>query len=199
MRGTAHYGETPDFFSSDLISDISRAYHRQGLKAVKLGLSKEAEYYFLKSEALDPSFIQPTINLGYQSFEKKDYETALTRFEQAVRHQSKNLLLTGEFKSQASVVSLVKKDLSEALVYLGATQEKLGKVGDAQLSYRKAIETYPNPMAHYNLAVTYWGKDWNEVKNELAAALEIDPNMPMAQNYLMQAELQTGAQMRPRQ
>jgi hypothetical protein len=33
-RGLYRYGETPDFFSTDLIGDHARAYHRRGLEAV---------------------------------------------------------------------------------------------------------------------------------------------------------------------
>jgi hypothetical protein len=45
-RGVYRYGQTPDFFSTDLIGDHSRAHHRQGLSAMAANRLPEANWFW---------------------------------------------------------------------------------------------------------------------------------------------------------
>jgi len=67
---------------------------------------------------------------------------------------------------------------------VGAVAEKLGRVDEARQSYAAALNVFETAQAHYNLAVTYWGRDWNQVITHMRRAVEINPQMSEARNYL---------------
>ena len=63
-RGRAVYGETPDFFSTDLIGDAARALHQTGLSALSHNIPTVAAFYFGWAEYLDPTFPRPSADSG---------------------------------------------------------------------------------------------------------------------------------------
>lgn len=66
------------------------------------------------------------VKKGIAAFNEKDYKTAVGFFEKAIKHDP---------------------DYARAYTYLGNTQYKQGKYGDAVSSWNKAIKTEPNSDA----------------------------------------------------
>lgn len=186
-RGIYKYGETPDFFSSDLIGDHARAYHRTAYKLMRLGNFEEAINYYKKARSLDPSFARPSADLGYIYFSQNDFEKARKYNYETVEKYKKMLGLSYDYKSLPDVVNGIKNDLAQAYVSLGVTEERLGKKGLARDYYQTSIKTLPNAQAHYNLAVTYWNEDWSMVIRNLEKALELNPSLENGRNYLARA------------
>ncbi len=182
-RGEAHYGETFDFFSSDLIGDLSRAYRQQAVPFLLGGNLDEALWLLDRARNLDPMFPTNSSDLGYYYFSKGDFAKARTAYEEAARKNLSLLEDAKKFRSLPSVVKKLKGDLSGVYISLGGTLEKLGEKGEARKIYEKALEQGGSAQAHYNLAVTYWGEDWSQVVRHLELALRINPSMGEAQKY----------------
>jgi tetratricopeptide (TPR) repeat protein len=83
-------------------------------------------------------------------------------------------------------------DLSGAYLNLGVSTEKSGDLDGARDRYNEAIAAYPNAQAHYNLAVTYWGKDWPRALENLEACLRINPQFPDGAKFLAMARMKAG-------
>ncbi|OVE76786.1 hypothetical protein BVX98_04810 [bacterium F11] len=186
-RGTYQYDGDIEFFSSDLVSDYARAYTRWGLDDLKQNNYKRAEWNFRRAETIDPTFARPTVHRGYLRFVKGDFDGALQEYERAIRKQTHMLTLSKNYKSLPSLVRGIKKEISDTYTNAGAAAEKKKDLTKARQYYEKATVFGPNAQAFYNLAVSYWDRDWNKVVGYLKQALEIDPHMAAAKKYLPQA------------
>ncbi|MCB4755643.1 MAG: DUF2723 domain-containing protein [Elusimicrobia bacterium] len=186
-RGPYRYGETPDFFSTDLIGDTARAYQRFGYQLLLQGFTDAAQWYLKRAESLDPTYARASSDRCYLYLITKDYARAVEMGKRAVEKNKNTLKLAADFKSLPDVVNAFRHDLSNAYLYLGSAGEKAGDLELARRSYQNSYETYPNAQAAYNLGVTYWGKDWGAVIDHLRKALSIDPNNSDARHFLQMA------------
>lgn len=191
-RGRYVYGETPDFFSTDLIGDLSRAHHQQGFYEMIHGRPEEAEWFFKRSEFLDPTFLRPTSDRAYMRFLKGDFSGAYDLYHFAGRKAEKTIELSRQYKSLPAVVDGCRSDLSMIYTQVGAVAERLGRLDEARNSYISALNIQENAQAHYNLAVTYWGRDWEQVIRHMRRAVQLNPQMAEARNYLAKAEMLVG-------
>jgi hypothetical protein len=82
-RSRVFYGETPDFFSSDLIGDQARAHHQQAFHLM-LAKNNEAEWFFRRSGFLDNTFVRPWADLGYYYYERNQWPEAEQTFAKAL-------------------------------------------------------------------------------------------------------------------
>jgi tetratricopeptide (TPR) repeat protein len=187
FRGRYKYGDTPDFFSTDLIGDAARAFHQEGFYRYNNKLGGGA-WFIAKSESLDPTFPRPNSDLGYFSLINGDFEKGILEYEKAIYKLEALLKLTKVYRSLPETVSGYKLDTSNAYLHLGVCQERLGRINEAREAYEKAILTLPSAQGHYNMAVTYWGKDWEKVIFHLRQAVDLNPQMIEARTYLSRAE-----------
>lgn len=185
-RSRSLYGETPDFFSSDLIGDQARAHHQQAFHLM-MAKNHEAEWFFRRSGFLDDTFVRPWADLGYYYYERNQWSEAEQTYAKALSGFRNVLDLAHQYKSLPDVVNGIRGDYSISLTHMGVVQEKLGRTDEARRYYELSLETAPNAQAHFNLAVTYWGKDWPRVVHHLEAALRLNPSMPGAVSYLSKA------------
>lgn len=185
-RSRAMYGETPDFFSTDLIGDQARAHHQQ---AFHLMLSKDnaAPWYFQRSGHLDDTFVRPWSDLGFYFYELGRWPDAEKTYEKALMGFRTILDLAVRYKSLPDVLNGIRGDYATSLTHMGVVQEKMGRLEDARRYYEMSLQSAPNAQAHFNLAVTYWGKDWLRVAQHMEAALRLNPQMPGAAQYLEKA------------
>jgi len=186
-RGPYRYGAPTDFFSSDLISDYARAYTRWGLHVLSNGKDPLAEWFFRRAEALEPLFPRPSSHLGYLHFKQGRYADALEEYQKAIRKHEIMLGNTKGYKSLPNLVKGIKREMADTYASAGTAAEKIKELELARSYYLRACDLTPHAQAYYNLAVTYWEHDWNEVVMNLELALKVNPNMAMAQKFLDQA------------
>ncbi len=191
-RGRAVYGETPDFFSTDLIGDAARALHQTGISALSHSIPAAAAFYFAWAEYTDPTFPQPASDSGYLYFINGNYTSAYACYTRALRKSEARLASADQYKSLPDVKNGCLADVATTLTQLGATTEKLGHVDQARDAYLRSLNVQESAQAHYNLAVTYWGKDWPLVISHMQRALELNPGMNEARTFLAKAMAMNG-------
>jgi tetratricopeptide (TPR) repeat protein len=108
------------------------------------------------------------------------------------------LRLAGAYKALPDVVLSIKVDYANALTNLGAVEERLGQRDAARAAYVTSISLYPTAQANYNLAVTHWGTDWDEVERLLQDAVRLDPSFEPARRELAAARYQRSLEKRLR-
>ncbi len=187
-RGLYVYGGTPDFFSTDLISDHARAHHQQGFFLMQQHQLETADWFFRRAESLDPTFERATSDRAYLRYLKGDLAGACALYRSAVQKSEHTLQLAADYKSLPDVVARCRSDVANGYTQWGAMTERLGRVDDARQLYTRALNVSENAQAHYNLAVTYWGKDWNQVIAHMRRAVELNPQMNDARMYLAKAQ-----------
>src|SRR5581483_261257 len=94
---------------------------------------------------------------------------------QALRKAQERLAPAQQYKSLPEVINSCLFDLASTLRQLGATLEKLGQIERAREAYLRSLSAQESAQAHYNLAVTYWGKDWPLVISHMRRAAELNP------------------------
>lgn len=191
-RGRYQYEKTPDFFSTDLIGDHAKAHHRQGLQAMNEGRYAEADWFFARALVIDPTMGRAAADRGYLAYMQNQFGTAREYQGQAVRLYEQTVEKAREYKSLPDLVSAVKGDLSSAHLNLGVSCEKDGDLEAARNHYLEAGNVFPNAQAHYNMAVTYWNKDWNKVQEHLEASLRVNPQFADAAKFLQVARAKAG-------
>ena len=193
-RGRALYGETADFFSSDLIGDQARAHHQQGFQFM-LANDPRAVWFFERAGHLDSTFVRPWSDLGYYYFQKADWLLAEQSYSKALRGFEQTLKLAHEYKSLPDVTSGIRQEYSVTLTQMGVVQERAGRVEVSRSYYMASLDMAPTAQANFNLAVTYWGKDWAQVVRYLEATLRLNPDFAGARGYLLQAKQHLGASL----
>lgn len=176
-------GATPDFFSSDLVTDKARALHQFGLSRLLRNM-EGAEKFLLRAGMMDSTFARPFADLGYLFFVRQRYGEAEAAFRESVRRGHALLEQARQYKALPEAVMPLRTDLSGAYVSWGGAMERLGNKEAARKNYETANQIMPNAQAHYNLAVSKWGTDWNSVVSHLQQALRLNPGMTEAQKYL---------------
>jgi hypothetical protein len=188
-RGRYVYGETPDFFTSDLVGDHARAADREGFEALLHNRNDIAEYFFRRAEGLDPTFPRPSVNRGYMLLMANRLEPAYDAYRSGIAKFQQMLKDAAAYKSLPDVVNAIKMDLSSAYTNMGAVEERLGRREAARDFYQASYEAAPNAQAHFNMAVTYWGRDWSKVIEHMTIALELNPGWDEARKQLSAATI----------
>jgi tetratricopeptide (TPR) repeat protein len=186
-RGRGVYGETPDFFSTDLIGDAALAQHQTGVSALAHNLLPLAAFYFNWAAFTDPTMPRASSDAAYIYFVGHDYAAAEAYYQRALRKAQARLALAKKYKSLPDILNACLSDVSSALTQVGASAERLGRLDEARAAYERSLSVQENAQAHYNLAVTYWNKDWPLVISHMRRALELDPQMNDARMYLAKA------------
>ena len=88
-----------------------------------------------------------------------------------------------EARSRALVASNAED--AEALYYLGLSQQRLKRFGDAAANLERARELRPeDPLVHFDLGVTrFYQQNWQQASDLLSAALEKNPEIALAYYY----------------
>jgi len=188
FRGRYKYGETPDFFSTDLIGDTARATYKQGFQFFLDRDWEKADWFMRRAEFLDPTFAKPVSDRAYMLFVSGRKKEANVLHKLAVLKNEKTLHMAEKYRSLPDVVLGVKRDLSEAYVNYGASSENLGNKAEARDAYEKAIELTASPQAYFNLAVTFWGEDWDRVVANLETVRRLDAKFPGVDKFLFEAK-----------
>lgn len=186
FRSHELYGVTSDFFSSDLIEDYSKAYHKQAFQLM-LQKNSQAVWYFKRAAYLNSTLPRAWSDLGYFYIQGADWAQAETAFEWAEQGYSFTFQLAETYKSLPEVMSGIRHEFATTLMHAGVVQERRGNVERARNYYERSLSLTPLAQTNYNLAVTYWDKDWERVIQYLEAALRLDPGMTEAMKYLQQA------------
>ncbi|MCG3203702.1 MAG: hypothetical protein KCHDKBKB_00374 [Elusimicrobia bacterium] len=191
-RGEYIYGSTPDFFSTDLIGNVARAHHQQAFYLMNQNHFDLAETFFRRSEKFDPTFSRATSDRAYLAFRRGNIQLAAFLYEEATRKALQTLTWAFEFKSLPEVLRGCQIEAASLTTQWGAMMERLGKMGEARRLYVRANEIFELAQAHYNLAVSYWEKDWGLVVRHMQRALELNPQMQEAKKFLARAEYMQG-------
>lgn len=195
FRTRGRVGHTADFFSSDLLTDQSRALHLTGVNRLLGGDPASSVPFLTWSAALDPTFARPMSDLGYYFYSTNQWNEARGAYQEALRRSDYQLEQARQFKALPDVVASLRREASDGFVSLGGIEEKLGQKESARERYEKALSYYPqNSQAHYNLAVVEWGQNWPKVISHLNAAIQANPQNSEARKYLAVAHQKLGRQ-----
>ncbi|MFI5347262.1 MAG: protein O-mannosyl-transferase family [Elusimicrobiota bacterium] len=183
-RGPMHYGETPDFFTSDLIDELAVASYRRGLDLHKRGRGAEATVRFDDAWRMNWVFPEVPSYLGYMAAVDSRWGEAESLDAAAVDLYARKLALADDYRALPDLKAAIRRSAAETSTQHGVTLEKLGRRDEAAASYRRALALFPLAQAHYDLAVLAWGRDWAAVEENLSEAVRLDPNHAEARRYL---------------
>ncbi|MFN0117330.1 MAG: protein O-mannosyl-transferase family [Elusimicrobiota bacterium] len=182
-RGRYSYGQTPDFFSTDLIGDHARAFHRLGYSFLSRGQWDESIPFYRAALNMDSTFPAAVSDLGFIYFQKGEFEKSLSFYELALARYQFQKKLTIKYKSLPELVRGTDLDLANAYIQIGATYEKLGNKIKARENYSNSFSVMPLAQAYFNMAVTYWNENWDLVIQNLDRAVQLNPRMEEARKY----------------
>jgi hypothetical protein len=175
MRGPYIADEAPDFFSGDLVSETAQSFAR----------SSRLEW----ARRLDPAVPTTLFHLAYRAYEAGDRDRAAALYEQASRLIDEMLKKAAYYKTFPDTVAGIKKEGSDIWVHRGVLAEKSGKIDGARADYARALDLNPrNAQAHYNLAVTFWNRDWKKAAAHFANAAALDPQNAVYQREYVRAK-----------
>ncbi len=134
-----------------------------------------------------------------------DYEAAAAELRGAVERGSKNpvpALFLGETLAYAGKAAAAEEayaqaearsralvasnaEDAEALYYLGVSQQRQKRFGDAAANLERARTLRPqDPLVHFDLGVTrFYQQNWQQASDLLSAALEKNPEIALAYYY----------------
>ncbi len=179
-RGAFHFGETPDFFTSDLIDEYATASYRRGLDLQKSGHPDEARRRFDDAWRMDWLFPEVALFEGYAAAVAGRWTDAVDLGGLCDALFARKLALAEEFRALPDLMGSIRRQAAEAATQTGVALERAGRRDDAAAEYRRALALFPLAQTHYDLAVLFWNKDWAVVGGELAEALRLDPGHPEA-------------------
>ncbi|MFI5349736.1 MAG: protein O-mannosyl-transferase family [Elusimicrobiota bacterium] len=183
-RGPMHYGETPDFFTSDLIDEYSVASYRRGLELQRSGRTAEAEIRFDDAWRMNWLFPEIPVFLGYMQAVGGRWSEAEATDAAADALFARKLALADEYRALPDLKASIRHQAAESATQHGVTLEKLGRRDEAAALYRRALALAPLAQAHYDLAVLEWGRDWAAAEEDLSEAVRLDPGHADARRYL---------------
>jgi tetratricopeptide (TPR) repeat protein len=143
-----------------------------------------------KSEDLVLSQSEKEVKKGIHFCEKKDYQTAISCFSEAIRLDPKNAkayIIRGKYNERLGKFDEANRDYSEAIrldpkdvytyIIRGLTYKKLGKYDEAIRDNSEAIRLDPKDvLAYNNRGLTYekLGK-FDEAISDYSEAIRLDP------------------------
>lgn len=185
-RGPQHYGETPDFFTSDLIEEMAMASYRRGVDLQKLGRPDEAERRLRDAWRMEWVFPDAAGFLGYMSALSGRWAEAESMSGAAETLFARKLALADDYRALPDLKGSIRRQAAEAGTQHGVTLEKLGRRDEAEAAYRRALALFPLAQTRYDLAVLSWGRDPAAVEENLTEALRLDPGHAAARRALDQ-------------
>lgn len=191
-RGRFSYEGAPDFFASDLIDSHAQAAQREGAFLGKSGPSPEAARLLMRAWSWHWVFPEPVVFLGYLAFQSGDLAGARGYYETAVEVYARMLALGAEYRALPEVMAALRRGSADAWSQLGAIRERLKDPKGAEECYARSLALQPTARARYNLAVLYWGRDWDRVVSELEEAVRLEPGNPQTTGYLEAARRKRG-------
>jgi tetratricopeptide (TPR) repeat protein len=183
-RGPHHYGETPDFFTSDLIDALAAASYRRAVDLNKDGLKLDAEKRFLDAWRMNWIFPEVPLFMGYAAAVSGDWVKTARLGAIADLLFAKKIKLANDYRALPEVKTSIRRQAAEAATQRGVALEKMAQRDEALAEYRYALALYPLAQTRYDLAVLDWGRDWKSVEENLSEALRLDPNHADARRYL---------------
>lgn len=194
VRGDRRQDRRADFFSSSILSGYARAMSRRTSLLLRDKKWDEAEYALQWARALDPEFPTAAYHLGFIAFQKGDLARAEQYDAQATRLFDKLFERARYYKSLPEVVNGLRQEAGEVWIHRGVLAEKRSSLDEARGCYGRAIALNPrSAQAHYNLAVTFWNRDWNQAAIHMETAAALAPENPQYRAYLERArQFQTG-------
>ncbi len=194
VRGDRRQDRRADFFSSNILSNYARAMARRS--SLLLGDKKwdETESALQWARTFDPEFPTAAYHLGFVAFQKGDYARAEWYDAEATRLFEKLFDRARYYKSLPDVVDGLRQEAGDVWVHRGVLAEKRSDLDAARRCYGQAIALNPrSAQAHYNLAVTFWNRDWTQAAAHMEKAAALDPQNPQYRAYLERARrLQMG-------
>jgi tetratricopeptide (TPR) repeat protein len=192
-RGPQHDGETPDFFTSDVIEESSIASYRRGIELQKAGRPGEAARRF--DDAWRTQWVFPDVAVfqGYMAAVAGRWSEAEALDALAEALFARKLRLAADYRALPDLTASIRRQAAESATQHGVTFEKLGRRDEAEAAYRRALALSPVAQTYYNLAVLSWGRDWGAVEENLSEALRLDPNHVDARRYLDQLRARKAA------
>jgi len=192
-RGDYRYQERPEFFTSDLVADHAVARQRLGSRLLEERRLAEARECLLSAWSMKWLFPEAAMFLGYVELADGERDSSLRVYELADALFERTLALTREYHSLPDLAASVRASMVDTRLNYGVVCERMGDREGAERAYRRALEADPqSAKAHYNMAVLYWGRDWDRVAAELEHALRIDPAYPEAAKFLAAARQKAG-------
>ena len=183
-RGAQHYGEPPDFFTSDLIEETSAASYRRGVELQKLGRNEEALARLNDAWRMEWIFPDVPLFLGYMSAVTGRWAEAEAAGQVTEELFAQKRVLADEYRALPELKANIRRQSAEAATQHGVTLEKLGRREEAEAADRRALALYPLAQTRYNLAVLAWGRDPAAVEENLVEALRLDPGHALARQQL---------------
>jgi tetratricopeptide (TPR) repeat protein len=183
-RGPHHYGETPDFFTSDLIDEAAAASYRRGLELQKAGREGKARVRLLDAWRMNWNMPEASQFLSYMDALAGRWSDALSYATASENAYRRKLAMAEEFRALPDVQAAVRRAAAETVTQRGVALEKSGRRDDAAAAYFRALALFPLAQTHYDLAVLYWGKDAASAQRELTETLRLDPGHAEARRFL---------------
>ncbi len=174
-RGPYRFGETPDFFTTDLIDGYAVASYRRGQDLQKAGRADEARRRF--DDAWRMNWVFPEIPLfeGYGAAVAGRWSESAELGALADALFARKLVLAAEYRALPALSASIRRQAAEAATQTGVALERSGRRDEAAAEYRRALALFPLAQTHFDLAVLAWNKDWAVVSSELSEALRLDP------------------------
>ncbi len=177
-----------DFFDKDLGTSYAQALLAGAARASAAGRMGEAELRRLRlASVLDPELPDAPLYEGFYYSSRGDWAAARSAFRASADVYERLLALGVEYRSLPSLMDGIAASSAYAWLNYGVALEKTGDRSGAEAAYLTAARRNPGMAdARFNLAILYWNRDWARVREELAAALRINPAHAAAANYLRQ-------------
>lgn len=177
----------PDFFARDVISSYAQGALAAGSLHNSAGRKKEAAAWLDYAVAADPDLADAHLYSGFLLSSGGDWAGAADRFKSSVDGYERLLFLTEEYRSLPDLKNSLRRASAYAWLNYGVALEKTGDRDGAEKAYLRAAARNPELAdANYNLAILYWGRDWDRVASELSETLRKNPSHAQAAHYLGQ-------------
>jgi tetratricopeptide (TPR) repeat protein len=181
-----------------------RNHNAYGKLLWDLGKREEALTHYLAAIQLNPDFAAPHYNAGVAFAEMEDYEVAAGQLARAAQLQPNNpdafshlgevLLKLGKTaearrantEAEKQFEALVRRHPAdpEARINLGGVLCRLGRLDDAETSYREAIRLQPgNPVFFYDLGLALADQEkFADAVEQFGQAVKLKPDYTEALN-----------------
>lgn len=188
LRGAGDQVRQPDFFSSDLVSEYARAALREATARVRARDWDGAGFWLKQARRFDSEAPSTPFNEGYVHFQKGDLDAADRSYSRAARLHAVMLDRAAFYKTLPAVLNGLRQEAGEVWIHRGVVAERRGLLEDSRAAYAEALRLDPaSAQAHFNMAVTYWNRDWDKAIEHLARAAEIAPAHEAARAFLEKA------------
>jgi len=178
-----------DFFDRDIGTSYAQAFLSGAIRRSSGpgGLDAGALRDLRLASLLDGDLPDAPLYEGFYYSSRGDWPAARDCFRASADTYERLLALSLKYYS----LPALKEGLASASAYAwlnyGVALEKTGDRQGAAEAYGFALTRNPGLAdAHYNLAILYWGRDWEKVRFELAETLRLNPSHAQAAKYLQQ-------------